>query len=168
MTTHDEGIRHARPYTWRCATWLKYVITIASAIAVGVVGTVAHRMGAASGWPYGMVLAWLLVALSGYCARARSGGLGLAVHLTVSTFVVYLMAMPGPGGDAMVPIGFHSDSLPWTSQMAGYLWIFGMLAIQLVEFVLPRAWFAIPAGAKGGKDAKDTAKPRAAAAGKRA
>lgn len=144
MTT-PQGTRLTVPYSWRCATWLRYLITAAAAVAVGAVGTLAHRMGAAQGWPYGMLMAWLLVGLSGWCARARSGTGGLALHLTLSTLVVYFMAMPGPGGDAMVPIGFRGDAVPWLSQNSGYLWMFGMLAIQLVELALPRAWFRLRA-----------------------
>lgn len=136
------------------------MVTVASGIAVGVVGTVAHRMGGAQNIPYGLVLAFLIVGLSAWCARSRSGVIGVGLHLIASSGAVWVMAMYGPGGDAMLPIGF-STSLPFFSEHAGYIWLYGVTVLQVIITVLPSCWFAMPprevaAIQKTNTDADDT------------
>ena len=46
---------HRQPYA------VRVLITIVSGVAAGVVGTLAHRMGAAQNIPYGLLLAFLIL-----------------------------------------------------------------------------------------------------------
>lgn len=135
--------REVLPYSHRCAAWKQYLITIGSAIAVAFIGTLEHRAGAAYNIPYGLVLAFLLIIGSAWCARSRNNNFGLAVHLTVSTLIIYFLSMPGPGSDILTPIGFNTDTLPWICQHCGVLWIFGALIIQLIMLMLPKGWFVL-------------------------
>ena len=55
------------------------------------------------------------------------------------------MAGYGPGGDAMIPVGFgDSVSLPYFSNNVGYFWLYGVVLIPLVMLVLPKRWFTMP------------------------
>ncbi|WP_243390019.1 alcohol dehydrogenase [Bifidobacterium anseris] len=135
------------PWSHRCNVFVRCLITLLSAIAAGALGTLAHRMGASSNIPYGLVLAFILIGASAWCARSRGGVLGLALHLSVSYLTVWWLAMPGPGGDLMLPIGFHSTTMPWWSQHVGYIWLYGSLIVQVLLLVCPARWFRI-----GGKD----------------
>lgn len=127
------------------------LITLLAGVAVAVVGTFAHRMGASMNIPYGLLLAYVILGLSAWCARSRCGVTGLAVHLIASTATAWMIAA-GSGNDALTPIGFNSDDLPYFSQKAGYLWLIGMIVVQLAFTLMPPKWFRIEAP-----------KPRAAA-----
>lgn len=60
-----------RPWSHRQPYAVRVLITIVSGIAAGVVGTLAHRMGAAQNIPYGLLLAFLILGIStGAPARA--------------------------------------------------------------------------------------------------
>ena len=78
-----------RPWSYRQNALVKSLITIAAGVASAFVGTFAHRMGAELNIPYGLVLAFLLIGLSTWCARSRMGAVGLApvsyTHLTLPT-----------------------------------------------------------------------------------
>ncbi len=87
--------------------WGRFLIDLASGIVVGMVGTMSHRMGASMNVPYGLLIAYLMVIISTWSARSRDGVSGLALHLISSSLVVWtVMAGYGPGGDAMIPVGF--------------------------------------------------------------
>ena len=73
-----------RPWSYRQNALVKSLITIAAGVASAFVGTFAHRMGAELNIPYGLVLAFLLIGLSTWCARSRMGAVGLALHLIAS------------------------------------------------------------------------------------
>ena len=66
-----------RPWSYRQNALVKSLITIAAGVASAFVGTFAHRMGAELNIPYGLVLAFLLIGLSTWCARSRMGAVGL-------------------------------------------------------------------------------------------
>lgn len=51
-----------RPWSYRQNALVKSLITIAAGVASAFVGTFAHRMGAELNIPYGLVLAFLLIA----------------------------------------------------------------------------------------------------------
>ena len=128
---------HRQPYA------VRVLITIVSGIAAGVVGTLAHRMGAAQNIPYGLLLAFLILGISTWCARARSNAVGLGFHLIASSAAVWMLTGYGPGGDALVPVGF-SGEVPFFCQHAGVIWIYGVIVIQVVMLFLPARWFMVP------------------------
>lgn len=135
------------PWSHRLPVWARFLVDLLTGALVGMVGTMAHRMGASSNIPYGLVLAYLLVTVSVWSARSRDGVSGLALHLISSSLVVWtVMAGYGPGGDAMIPVGFgDSASLPYFSNNAGYFWLYGVVLIPLIMLALPKLWFVMPA-----------------------
>ncbi|MFC5222960.1 alcohol dehydrogenase [Bifidobacterium leontopitheci] len=134
----------ARPWSHRLNPALAILVTALAGIASGLIGTFAHRMGASANIPYGLLLAFVLLALSTWCARARLGVAGLAVHLITSSGVVWMIATQGTG-DALTPIGFSGGSIPYWSQHVGYAWLIGCIVIQLLMLPMPARWFTIPA-----------------------
>jgi hypothetical protein len=153
MATNSE--RSELPWTHRQNRAVRLLLCMAAGIASAVVGTLAHRMGAEQNVPYGLVLALAIIGLSTWCARSRSGAVGLAVHLVFSSITAWGMAAAGPGGDAITPIGF-GGSVPFMSEHAGYIWLVGMLVIQLVLLVLPGRWFVLTSD--GNRDAPSGAR----------
>lgn len=131
------------PWSHRRSYVVRVLITILAGAASGAVGTLAHRMGAAYGIPYGLALAFLILGVSTWCARARCNAIGIGFHLIASSTVIWCMAMYGPGGDAMIPIGF-SAPMPFFVQNAGGIWLYGEIALQVVMLFLPAKWFVVP------------------------
>ena len=109
------------PWSYRLPIWGRFLVDLVSGIIVGVVGTMAHRMGASMNIPYGLAIAYLMVIISTWSARSRDGVSGLALHLIGSSLVVWtVMSGYGPGGDAMIPVGFGGDDpMPFFSEQAG-------------------------------------------------
>ena len=134
------------PWSYRLPIWGRFLVDLVSGIIVGVVGTMAHRMGASMNIPYGLAIAYLMVIISTWSARSRDGVSGLALHLIGSSLVVWtVMSGYGPGGDAMIPVGFGGDDpMPVVSEQAGYLWLYGVVLIPVVMLVLPKRWFVTP------------------------
>ena len=108
-------------------------------LAVGVLGTLVQRSGAAQGLPWGMVLAYLLVALASWWVRCDSGTMGLALHLVASTVTVWLLSMRGPGGDVLMP---YANFPTFFAKYAVFLWMGGLVLIQTLAICLPASWFA--------------------------
>lgn len=108
-------------------------------LAVGVLGTLVQRSGAAQGLPWGMVLAYLLVALTAWWVRCDSGTMGLALHLVASTVAVWLLSMRGPGGDVLMP---YASFPAFFAKYAVFLWMGGLVLIQTLAICLPASWFA--------------------------
>lgn len=129
---------HRQPYAFRI------LITIVSGVAAGLVGTLAHRMGAAQNIPYGLLLAFVILGISTWCARARSNAVGLGFHLIASSAAVWMLTGYGPGGDALIPVGF-SGTVPFFCEHAGMIWLYGVILLQLVMLMLPARWFTVPA-----------------------
>lgn len=144
MTRNDD--RGLLPWSHRQPVPIRLLTDLLSGAAVGAVGTMAHRMGASMNIPYGLVLAFLIVILSTWCARSRDGIVGLALHLISSSLVVWtVMAGYGPGGDALIPVGFGSEAnLPFFSNYAGYCWLYGVVLIPCIMLLLPKRWFVMP------------------------
>lgn len=145
IMAQDES-RALLPWSHRLPIWARFLIDLCAGAAVGVIGTMAHRMGASSNVPYGLALAYLIVVLSTWCARSRDGISGLALHLIGSSLMVWsVMSGYGPGGDVLIPVGFGSDSaVPFFSEYAGYFWLYGIVVIPVLMLVMPRRWFVTP------------------------
>lgn len=133
-----------QPWSHRQIPAIRFLITILAGIFSAMIGTLVHRMGAVYNIPYGLLLGFILVGLSAWCARSRDGIIGLALHMIASTTTVWLMAMVGPGGDAMIPVGFHADNLPFFCQNAGTIWLYGVMVVQIILVLCPRRMFTIP------------------------
>ncbi len=131
------------PWLYRQNVFVQVSVTVLAGAGSGFIGTLAHRMGASANTPYGLVLAFLILGLSAWCARARLGVSGLALHLIASSIVAWGLAVGGSAGDVLVPVGFTS-TMPFFSQHAGYIWLYGLIVVQVMQLVLPRAWFVIP------------------------
>lgn len=138
--------RALMPWSHRLPAWARLLLGLIVGVVVGMIGTMAHRMGASANIPYGLVLAYVLTAIATWSARSRDGATGLALHLIGSSLMVWtVMAGYGPGGDAMIPVGFgDSASLPYFSNNVGYFWLYGVVLIPLVMLVLPKRWFTMP------------------------
>lgn len=138
--------RRLLPWTHRLPVWARFLVDLLAGVVIGVIGTMAHRMGASANIPYGLVLAYIMVIISTWSARSRDGVSGLALHLISSSLVVWtVMAGYGPGGDAMIPVGFgDSASLPYFSNAVGCYWLYGVVLIPLVMLALPKRWFVMP------------------------
>lgn len=138
----QDGIdRRLLPWSHRLPVWARFLVDLLAGAVVGVIGTMAHRMGASANIPYGLVIAYALVIISTWSARSRDGVSGLALHLISSSLVVWtVMAGYGPGGDAMIPVGFgETATLPYFSNNAGYFWLYGVVLIPLIMLALPKA-----------------------------
>lgn len=131
------------PWSHRQNVFVQVSVTVLAGAGVGFIGTLAHRMGASTNIPYGLVLAFVILGLSAWCVRARLGVSGLALHLIASSILAWGLAIGGASGDVLVPVGFTS-AMPFFSQHAGYIWLYGLIVVQVILFVLPRAWFVIP------------------------
>ncbi|EFA23807.1 hypothetical protein BIFGAL_02916 [Bifidobacterium gallicum DSM 20093 = LMG 11596] len=148
---------HAFPAPWshRIGIWGGMLITVASAIATGIIGTLTHRIGATQNLPIGLVLGFVLVGMSAWCARSRGGITGLAVHLIFSSAIVGFMAVYGPGGDVLIPMAISGATLPFLSRNCGMIWFFGVVVMQIVMALLPARWFFIPNGDAGADDGNE-------------
>lgn len=138
---HDVAV----PWSHRQNWLIRLLITLLAAIGSTCIGTVAQRMGASVNIPYGLVLALVLVGLSAWCARSRMGGVGLAIHLIVSSITAYMLAASGPLGDALVPLFSAESPLPYFSRYMTWYWLGGMIAVQTIMLFLPSRWFRIGA-----------------------
>lgn len=132
------------PWSYQYNAWIRALICVVAGIVVGVCGTLVHRLGAQYNAPVGLVLALLIVGISAWSSRARSGVVGLGLHMIVSSGVVAVASATAMSGDILVPMGFYSSTIPFFSQYAGWFWFFGMIVIQIVMVFLPRRWFVIP------------------------
>lgn len=136
----------------------RYLLALVIGVLVGILGTLVQRSGAAAGIPWGMILAYILVALASWRVRNDSGTLGLSLHLVASTVVVWLLSMRGPGGDVLMP---YADFPGFFAKYAVFLWMGGLVLIQFLALCLPRSLFDDGLikewPARGGAEAADTA-----------
>lgn len=132
------------PWSHRQSPFVQMLITLLAGVASAFFGTLAHRMGASMNIPYGLVIAFLILGISTWCARARMGATGIGVHLIASSVTAWGVAICGVNGSALTPVGF-SGAVPFFSQNVGYMWLYGLVLMQVVMLFLPRHWFEIPA-----------------------
>mgnify|MGYP000249545802 FL=1 len=100
-----------------------------------------------------LVLAFLILGISAWCARSRLDVVGLALHLIASSGTIWLIAVQSTD-DALTPVGFSGSSVPYFSQRVGYLWLIGCIVVQLMLMFLPARWFAITPKTDGKTDDK--------------
>ncbi|WEV41543.1 alcohol dehydrogenase [Bifidobacterium sp. ESL0682] len=129
------------PWSFRQNVVVRALICVVSGIVVGVCGTLVHRIGAQYNVPIGLLLAWLILMISTWSARARSGIVGLALHLMFSTAVTGFFA--DFMGDVLLPMGFYSTTLSFFSQYVGWFWLGGLIVVPVIFAFLPRRWFVI-------------------------
>lgn len=156
MTQSDD--RSILPWSHRLSPVLRGLVTVVAGILCGIVGTFAHRMGASANIPYGLVLAFLILGISAWCARSRLDVVGLALHLIASSGTIWLIAVQSTD-DALTPVGFSGSSVPYFSQRVGYLWLIGCIVVQLMLMFLPARWFAITPKTDGKTDDKNSQQP---------
>ncbi|PJM75208.1 alcohol dehydrogenase [Bifidobacterium simiarum] len=124
--------------------WARILIALISGGVVGFVGSCAYRMGVPQNIPYGLVLSLLLVGISAWSARARSGSIGLGFHLVASGAVTWLLTETATTSRAMIIFGYKSDAYSFIMQKAGVIWLLGMVAVQVVLVMLPDRLFVVP------------------------
>lgn len=105
-------------------------------------------MGAMYNFPYGLVIALLLVALSACFARMLCGMFGFILHAIVCCSVVWMIALGwfrifGAFRGVLVAVGFGADNLPWIAQNAGYFWLYGIIIVHVVLLFIPNKFFVI-------------------------
>lgn len=132
------------PWSHRQSYPTRMTISLLAGAAVGMIGTLAHRLGASANIPYGLVLALLVIVLSAWCARSRAGALGLGVHVAASSIVAWGLAVAPRGSGALAPVGFGDPSaVPFWSEHVGMIWLYGMIVVQVILLFLPKRWFRI-------------------------
>ncbi|PLS30521.1 alcohol dehydrogenase, class IV [Bifidobacterium margollesii] len=132
------------PWSFRLPGWARMLVGLVSGAIVGFVGSCAYRMGVPQNIPYGLVLALLLVGISAWSARARSGSVGLGLHLVSSGMVTWLLTETATTSRAMIIFGYTSDAYSFVMQKSGIIWLLGMVAVQVVLVMLPDRMFVVP------------------------
>lgn len=104
-------------------------------------GTVISRDGVDGPFPWGLLCSLLLVFLTALLARRCRGIAGVGAGLVFSSALAWILALsPGAGGSILVPVASPAFTT-FFSASAGYIWLFGMIAVQVVAALLPRKWF---------------------------
>ena len=130
------------PWSYRHGIVLALVVTVLSAVITAFVGTLLHRRGLRHDFPIGLILAFVLIGLSAWSARARSGTWGLVVHFMVSMGVLMHLAGSNSGRAYLMPVG--TSLFPtWIGQNVSYVWLLGAVIVQLVVMFFPHRWFVI-------------------------
>ncbi|GAA1972706.1 hypothetical protein GCM10009718_05750 [Isoptericola halotolerans] len=130
---HHASARPAGPPGGRALAG-RAVLALLLGAAVGVIGTVAHRVEWA-GLPAGLALALTLTASTAVLCRAWSGAVTLLATAAGWFLAVQVLSASGPGGDVLVP-----------AQTVGYVWTYGGLALLAAPALLPRSWFVDDGG----------------------
>ncbi|MFT8638780.1 alcohol dehydrogenase [Bifidobacterium sp.] len=134
--------RSLLPWTFRPNVGVRLFVSLVLGFVVAIIATPVHRMGASENIPYGLVLALILVGTSAWEARARSGIIGLVLHLTASCFGATMLAGQGFMGDVLVPVGGEAFTT-FFGLHVGYFWLLGLILVQFVIAMLPLPWFTV-------------------------
>lgn len=112
------------------------------AAAAAFIGTVISRDGVDGPFPWGLLVSLLLVFLTSILARRARGIAGVGAGLAFSSALAWILALfEGAGGSILVPAS-SSAFTTFFSASAGYIWLFGMIAVQIVAALLPKKWFS--------------------------
>lgn len=131
------------PWSHRQNAAVRIALTLLAGAGAALIGTLAHRMGAAYNIPYGLALAFAIIGLSAWSARARLGVSGLALHLIASSAVAWGVAMSATSSNVLIVAGFSSE-VPFFSEHAGYIWLYGLIVLQVTMVAMPSRWFTVP------------------------
>ncbi|QOL34365.1 alcohol dehydrogenase [Bifidobacterium lemurum] len=161
MTQSDIASENALlPWSHRQNAAVRIAVTLLAGAGSALIGTLAHRMGASSNIPYGLALAFAVMGLSAWCARARLDVSGLALHLIASSATAWGVALSTTSSNALIVIRFSAE-LPFFSEHAGNIWLYGLIAIQVAMALMPDRWFVVPPRTVIDRDAehRDDAQP---------
>lgn len=104
-------------------------------------GTMLARDGVDGPFPWGLLISLFLVFIVSLLARRDKKTIGVGLGLVLSSAVAWILALsPGAGGSILVPIASPAFTT-FFSASAGYIWLFGMIAVQVVAALLPKKWF---------------------------
>lgn len=145
------------------ATLIKRIcVALVMGVVVAFVGTMIHRSGAPIGIPWGLALALALLAAAAWIARCDLGQIGVGFTLLSTSIVIWALALSSGGNESvLIPIGSPAFTT-WASKYAGYIWLFGSIAIQLIVFLLPSSWFPQRPDRRAAKSAAKPSSPEQA------
>ncbi|MBQ1298965.1 MAG: alcohol dehydrogenase [Aeriscardovia sp.] len=105
-------------------------------------GTMIARDGSDGPFPWGLIVSLLVIFVVSLLARRDKKIAGVGVCLVFSSAMAWILALSsGMGGSILVPVA-SSAFTTFFSAAAGYIWLFGMIIVQLIAALLPRKWFS--------------------------
>ena len=121
---------------------LAWVRIVVFSLCAAFLGTMLARDGADGPFPWGLLIALLLVFVVSLLARRDKKIVGVGLALVLSSALAWILALsPGAGGSILVPVASPAFTT-FFSASAGYIWLFGMIVVQIVAALLPRKWFS--------------------------
>ena len=121
---------------------LAWVRIVLFAIFSALLGTMISRDGADGPFPWGLLISLLLIFIVSLLARRDKKIAGVGVCLVFSSALAWILALfPGAGGSILVPIASPAFTT-FFSASAGYIWLFGLIVVQVITGLLPRKWFS--------------------------
>ena len=121
---------------------LAWVRIVLFALFSALLGTMISRDGADGPFPWGLLISLLLIFIVSLLARRDKKIAGVGVCLVFSSALAWILALfPGAGGSILVPIASPAFTT-FFSASAGYIWLFGLIVVQVITALLPRKWFS--------------------------
>ena len=112
------------------------------ALLSALLGTMISRDGADGPFPWGLLISLLLIFIVSLLARRDKKIAGVGVCLVFSSALAWILALfPGAGGSILVPIASPAFTTFFRAS-AGYIWLFGLIVVQVITALLPRKWFS--------------------------
>lgn len=140
------GWRYARPMSEtrkpKASHYAAYIGVLLLGGLSGIAGTLVHRLGATQVFPYGIIIAFLLLISSAYWARSVAGAIGIGLHIIGSSSALWLLMGKGPGGDVLIPV-WSPAFTTFVDQHAGIIWLCGSLLVQVCLLILPSRWLGL-------------------------
>ena len=120
-------------------TWVRIALF---ALLSALLGTMISRDGADGPFPWGLLVSLLLIFIVSLLARRDKKIAGVGVCLVFSSALAWILALlPGAGGSILVPIASPAFTT-FFSASAGYIWLFGLIVVQVITALLPKKWFS--------------------------
>lgn len=121
---------------------LAWVRIVLFALFSALLGTMISRDGADGPFPWGLLVSLLLIFIVSLLARRDKKIAGVGTCLVFSSALAWILALfPGAGGSILVPIASPAFTT-FFSASAGYIWLFGLIVVQVITALLPRKWFS--------------------------
>lgn len=121
---------------------LAWVRIVLFALFSALLGTMISRDGADGPFPWGLLISLLLIFIVSLLARRDKKIAGVGVCLVFSSALAWILALfPGASGSILVPIASPAFTT-FFSASAGYIWLFGLIVVQVITALLPRKWFS--------------------------